>query len=59
MRDRLWLVRNGVPFRMAFGLAESDPYSLSDADVAAFAITFSIFEGGDFDMNTMTFKESK
>ena len=57
MRDRLWLVRNGVPFNVAFGVPPGEQYVLVEADVASFAIIFSEFEGNKFDINTMQFKE--
>lgn len=46
----LWLVRNGVPFDVAFGLDE--------VTRAAWAIVFSEFEGAKFNWATMQFEES-
>ncbi len=46
MRDRLWLVKNGVPYDVAL--------SLSRADVAAYGIIFGEFEGNSFDFTTMS-----
>lgn len=48
MRDALWLVRNGVPFDVAF--------DMSDARRSAFSIIFSEFEGSEFDLDAMRFK---
>lgn len=44
---------------MAMGLTKDDDYILSDADVVAFGIIYSGFEGNEFDMATMSFKDSK
>lgn len=41
------------------GMAPDEHHPLSEADVAAFAIMFSEFEGNEFDLSTMRFKESK
>jgi hypothetical protein len=51
VRESLWLVRNNVPFDVAF--------SLDDATRAAFCIIFSEFEGNEFDYSRMEFKERK
>ncbi|WP_155404644.1 hypothetical protein [Enterobacter ludwigii] len=45
----LWLVRNGIPFDVAF--------SLSDSRRQWMAIKFSEFNGAEYDLDTMTFKE--
>ncbi len=45
----LWLVRNGVPFDVAF--------SLDDTCRQWMAIKFSEFNGAEFDINTMSFKD--
>jgi hypothetical protein len=52
-------VRNGVPFNSAMGLDKDEHYQLSDIDIAACAILFSEFEGNEFDLNAMRFKDPK
>ena len=49
MRECLWLVKNGVPFDVAF--------QLDDVTRAGFSIIFSEMEGAKFDFNMMQFKE--
>lgn len=49
VREALWLVKNGIPFDVAF--------ALGDIERAAFAIIFSEQEGAEFDFNTMRFKD--
>jgi hypothetical protein len=44
LRDRLWLVKNGVPYDVAFALPVED--------VAAYGILFGEMEGGKFDWST-------
>lgn len=52
MRECLWLVRNGIPFDIAFGLDEKKR--------TAWAIVFSEFESGKtYNWNTMDFEEAK
>lgn len=41
LRNRLWLVKNHVPFDVAF--------SLDDEDALAYGIIFGIFEGNEWD----------
>lgn len=45
----MWLVRNGVPFDVAF--------QLDDNTRTAFAIIFSGFEGAKFNWNRMVFED--
>lgn len=49
MRECLWLVKNGIPFDVAFGI--------DDVTRAAWCIVFSEMEGNTFDFNTMAFKD--
>ena len=51
MKECLWLVKNGVPFDVAF--------ALDDVTRAAWSIIYSEMEGAEFDWNTMRFKEQK
>ena len=51
MRECLWLVRNGIPFDVAFGV--------DDVTRAAWCIVFSEMEGNRFDWSRMQFEESK
>jgi hypothetical protein len=51
MRECLWLVRNGIPFDVAF--------SLDDVTRAAWCIVFSEMEGNKFDWRAMRFKEDE
>jgi hypothetical protein len=52
MRECLWLVRNGIPFDVAFGV--------DDAKRTAWAITFSEFESGKtFNWHSMEFEDPK
>jgi len=51
VRECLWLVRNGIPFDVAF--------TLPDVERTAFSIVFSELEGNEFDYNAMRFKEHK
>lgn len=51
MVECLWLVRNGVPYDVAF--------SLSDTERAAYCIVFSKFEGAKFNWDTMTFEDER
>jgi hypothetical protein len=46
----LWLIKNGIPFDVAF--------ALDDVRRGAFAIAFSEMEGNEFDWHTMSFKET-
>lgn len=50
-RQALWLVKNGVPFDVAF--------SWSDAERFAAGIVFSEFEGKRFDWTEMAFREQE
>ncbi len=45
----MWLVKNGVPFDLAF--------SIDDELRTAMAIQLSIFEGNKFNIDTMMFEE--
>jgi len=47
----LWLVHNGVPFDLAFAVA--------DIDRTAMAIIMSEFNGNKFNMDTMRFEDDK
>jgi len=47
----LWLVHNGVPFDVAF--------ALDDVRRQWMAIKFSEFQGAEFDLNTMSFKDKR
>jgi hypothetical protein len=47
VRECLWLVRNGIPFDVAFGV--------DDVTRAAWSIVFSEMEGNTFDWNRMEF----
>jgi len=49
LSECLWLVRNGIPFDVAFQI---DPELR-----AAMAVQFSIFEGRKFNLKTMQFEE--
>jgi hypothetical protein len=51
MRECLWLVKNGIPFDVAF--------NLDDATRAAWSIIFSEFEGAQFNWQDMRFEEDK
>jgi len=51
LRECLWLVKNGIPFDVAF--------SLSDIERSAYAIIFSEQEGAKFNWNSMQFEEQK
>jgi hypothetical protein len=51
VRESLWLVRNGIPFDVAF--------QLDDLTRTAWCIVFSEMEGNEFDWNTMQFKEKE
>ncbi len=51
MRECLWLVKNGVPFDVAFGL--------DDVMRAGWCIIFSEMEGNKFNFTTMQFEEPK
>jgi hypothetical protein len=56
----LWLVHNGIPPSVAFGVSNDDLSNWmanSDARRQWMAIKFSEFQGAEFDLNTMTFKE--
>ncbi len=44
---------------MVMGLPTDEQYVLSPTDIAAYAIMFSEFEGNEFDLRTMRFKENK
>ena len=50
-----WLVKNGVPFGVAFG----DHQLLTKAERSAMAIVFSETEGNQFNFDTMSFVERK
>lgn len=47
IREALWLVRNGVPFDVAF--------ALDDVSRAGWCIVFSEMEGAKFNWHTMSF----
>ena len=51
MRECLWLVKNNIPFDVAF--------SLDDCERTAYAILFSEMEGNKFNFDTMRFEEQK
>jgi hypothetical protein len=51
MRQRIWLVKNGIPFDVAF--------AVDAATSSAWAIMFQEFEGAEFDLHTMRFKDRK
>ena len=51
LRECLYLVRNGVPFDVAF--------SLSDVDRTAWSIMFGEMDGGKFNVSTMRWEERK
>ncbi|MBV8656623.1 MAG: hypothetical protein JO142_02250 [Burkholderiales bacterium] len=48
MREALWLVKNGIPFDVAFGL--------DDMTRAAWCIVFSEMEGSKFNWDKMDFE---
>jgi hypothetical protein len=50
IRECLWLVKNGIPFDIAF--------TIDDVTRAGWAIIFSEMEGNTFDFDTMSFKET-
>jgi hypothetical protein len=49
MRECLWLVKNGIPFDVAF--------SLDDVTRAAWCIVYSEMEGNQFNWDTMTWEK--
>ena len=49
LRDRLWLVKNSVPYNVAF--------TLPPEDVFAYGIIFGEFEGNEFDMKLFQWKK--
>jgi len=51
MRECLWLVKNGIPFDVAF--------SLDDVMRTAWSIMFSEMKGATFNWHTMQFEELK
>ena len=51
LKHRLWLVKNGVPYDVAF--------SLSKTDATAYGIIMGEFEGGEFDYHCMSWKDKK
>jgi hypothetical protein len=51
INEALWLVKNNVPFDVAF--------ALDDVTRAAFSIKFSEFEGHKFNFENMAFEEPK
>jgi hypothetical protein len=51
MRECLWLVKNGIPFDVAF--------QLDDLTRTAWSIVFSEMAGNQFDWNSMKFVEPK
>ena len=56
----MWLVHNGIPPSVAFGVPDdtlSNWLAVSDARRQWMAIKFSEFQGAEFDLNTMSFKE--
>lgn len=53
-RGRCWLVRNGVPFDRVFECDRLMPHERQ-----AMSITFSEFEGNEWDWQAMQFKEKK
>lgn len=50
MREALWLVKNGVPFDVAF--------SVDAVKRHAWSIMFSEMEGNEYDWDAMTFKKA-
>jgi hypothetical protein len=54
-------VKNGVPFRVAFGIGadEWDDFQLESVERTAASIIFSELDGSEFDWRTMTWKERK
>ncbi len=50
-RDRCYILKNGVPFNVAFGI--------DDTLRLAFAITFGELDGGEFDFTSMSWREKK
>ncbi|MDE2354945.1 MAG: hypothetical protein KGL17_07980 [Betaproteobacteria bacterium] len=51
MRECLWLVKNGIPFDVAFGL--------DDVTRAAWCIVFSEQGGAKFNWRTMEFEDDR
>lgn len=51
IRECLWLVKNGVPFDVAF--------SLDDVTRAGWSIAFSEMGGAKFNWNSMQFEEQQ
>jgi hypothetical protein len=49
------LLKNGVPFRLAFGF---EPDHLDAVERATIDIIFGELDGGSFDWHTMAFKDS-
>lgn len=49
MRNRLWLVKNGVPYDVALSLPEED--------VSAYSIIFGEFDGMTFNWNAMMWEK--
>ncbi len=57
----MWLVHNGVPASVAFGVSNDELREWlagSDARRQWMSIKFSEFEGAEFDLNNMAFKET-
>jgi hypothetical protein len=49
--ERLWLVRNGVPWDEAMAMPDEERF--------AYAVIFSSFEGLEFDWDAQRYKERK
>ena len=48
-----------MPIRTALGVPDDEPFELDGPDIAAMTIIFSEFEGNEFDIDAMRFKERK
>lgn len=54
-------MKNGVPFQFAFGMVKNraDDWQVDRIERRAMAITFSIFNGAEYDWEAMRFREPK
>jgi hypothetical protein len=49
LNETLWLIKNGIPFDVAWSLDQTERY--------VWSIIFGIFEGGNFNRETMQFEK--
>ncbi|MEX3933269.1 hypothetical protein AB4Y32_15950 [Paraburkholderia phymatum] len=50
-------MKNGVPFHSAFGMSASRDWRIDKIERRAMAITFSCFNGAEYDWEAMRFKD--